>query len=241
MKLKLPDVTLVMMDGTCPELARLALQDTLELIEPRETLVFTPQPLLMPGTVWAEVPQWPDADSYCDFLWYELHKYIHTKFMLSIQWDAWVIDAGMWTDEFLEYDYVGAPWWFNDRYNVGNGTALRSLGLMRFLAEHSDVFTVDGKEDELLCRVYRPTLERHGFKWAPEQLASRFAFECARPSCESKHFMFHDSFNFPTVLDGSRLKERVRLMQENHYIRQGRKLTELETGRKPVILDRLGS
>jgi hypothetical protein len=76
---------------------------------------------------------------------------------------------------------------------------------------------------------------------APEQLASRFMFECTRPSPNSCHFMFHDSFNFPFVLDRDRLAERLRLMLENAYLQRGNKIAEIRAGRMPLILPRLAA
>jgi hypothetical protein len=96
-------------------------------------------------------------------------------------------------------------------------------------------------EDDLPSRKYRPALESHGFRWASEQLASRFMFECTRPSPNSRHFMFHDSFNFPFVLDRNRLAERLRLMLENPYLQKANKIAELRAGRRPLILPRLGA
>jgi hypothetical protein len=98
---------------------------------------------------------------------------------------------------------------------------------------------VPDNEDTVLCRRYRLKLQQRGFKWAPEDVASRFAFECTRPSADSKHFMFHDMFNFPAVLSGERLAERLRLCYANPYIRAGHKIPELESGRKALILPRL--
>ena len=246
MRLKLPDVTLVMMDCTCPELARLALLDTLELIEPAQTLwVSDADPPGMPnwnrtyGIHWVEIKPFKTIQEYCEFLWYDLLNFIPTKFFLNIQWDGWVVDPGMWDTEYLQYDFIGAPWWYDDGHNVGNGTGIRSTKLMRFLGEHRALLPVYGKEDELLGRVYRPILEHQGFKWAPEQLASKFSMECTRPSITSKHFMFHDSFNFPVMLSPEKYEQRLKLMRENPYIRKGKKLQELEQGRKALIIDRL--
>jgi hypothetical protein len=113
---------------------------------------------------------------------------------------------------------------------------------MRFIADHEDRFPlVTYKEDDLISRTYRPMLEQNGFVWAPETVAARFSFECTRPSPRSRHFMFHDSFNFPFVLAPDRLAERLRLMWENPHIKGGRKIAELRAGRKPLILPRLAA
>ncbi len=51
--------------------------------------------------------------------------------------------------------------------------------------------------------------------------------------------MFHDSFNFPSVLKGERLAERLRLMRENPNI--ARKVAELDQGREPIVMPRLAA
>jgi hypothetical protein len=168
------------------------------------------------------VPRWPSSKVFGKWLWSDLAGYLTTSHFILTEWDCWVANPEMWTDEFLEYDYIGAPWWTPpNNYNVGNGCGLRSTRLMRFLMDHPAEFPLlevppfEGNDDTTLSITYRERLEGYGFKWADEQLASRLAFEYTRPSLDSKHFMFHDSFNFPQVLSGDRLAERVRLMQEN--------------------------
>ena len=39
-----------------------------------------------------------------------LKKYTSNDFILLIQNDSFVTNLDKWTDEFLEYDYIGAPW-----------------------------------------------------------------------------------------------------------------------------------
>jgi predicted O-methyltransferase YrrM len=238
MKLRLPDVTLVMIDTQCHELARLAMEDSLREVEFGDAVIFSDEPIEVAGTRWVKVPKWPNIAECSNFMWYELPNHIQTKWAINIQWDSWIVDAGCWTDEFLQYDYVGAPWWYNDNLNVGNGCALRSSALMRFLQTNKDRFPLSmTQEDHLIGRVYRTALEQNGFKWPSETLASRFSLECTRPSHDSRHFMFHDSFNFPFALEGERLAERIRLMRANPAI--ARKVAELS--RQPMIVPRLAT
>jgi predicted O-methyltransferase YrrM len=238
MKLRLPDVTLVMIDTQCHELARLAMEDSLRDVEFGDAVIFSDESIKVAGARWVKVPKWPNIAKCSHFMWYELPDHIETKWAINIQWDSWIVDVDCWTDEFLQYDYVGAPWWYDDNLNVGNGCALRSRSLMRFLQTNTEKFPLSvSQEDHLIGRVYRPALEQAGFRWAPETLASRFSIECTRPSEDSRHFMFHDSFNFPFALKGERLAERVRLMRANPAI--ARKVAELD--RRPAILPRLGA
>ena len=241
MKLRLPDVTLVMIDATCPELSRLSLADSLAQVECGDVIVCSPERLAGEDVRWVQTPKWNDRLGCSKFIWYELPELVRTDFLLFTSWDAWIVDATQWSDEFLEYDYVGAPWWYDDGLNVGHGL-LRSRRLMQFLAANRETFPLQHPEDDVLSRHYRPALEREGYRWPSEQLASRFMFECTRPSPNSRHFMFHDSFNFPFVLKGERLIERVRLMWENPYLQQsGHKIAELRAGRRPLILPRLAA
>src|SRR5580765_2617084 len=189
MKVVLEDVTLVAIDTVCPELTEMAIQDCLKHVEPDEVRVFNSSNLKVPAT----------KEGLLGFAIYELPFLIKSKFIFFIHWDSWVIDPEMWTNEFLNYDYIGAPWWYKDGLNVGNsGFSIRSTDLMRFVAENKNSFPIYEPEDDVLCRRYRPLLQQ--FHWAPESLAQQFAFERTRPSISSRHFGFHGLFNWPFVL-----------------------------------------
>jgi hypothetical protein len=238
-KLQLPDVTLIIIDTQCHDLARLAVEDSIRDIDFGDVIIFSDRQIEVAGTRWVQVSPWPSVELCCEFVWYELYKHIKTSHLLIVQWDGWILDVGCWRPEFLQYDYVGAPWWYDDPWNVGNGSGLRSIRLMRFLDENRQAFPMRMPEDGVLCRHYRPALEKRGFRWPSEQLAAQFAFECTRPSPSSRHFMFHDMFNFPLVLEGERLAERLRLIYANAYLKRGKKIAELESGRRPMIMPRL--
>jgi hypothetical protein len=168
MKLHLPDVTLVMIDTQCHALARLAMADSLRDIAFGDAVIFADEPIAVEGTRFVKVPKWPNIGQCSHFMWYELPDHITTKFAINIQWDSWIVDAGCWSNEFLAYDYVGAPWWYNDALNVGNGCALRSRKLMKFLQQHKDCFPLTiSQEDHLISRIYRPTLEQCGSAGRP--------------------------------------------------------------------------
>jgi hypothetical protein len=46
---------------------------------------------------------------YSLFILYALRYFIETDFALIVQDDGWVVDGRNWRDEFLNYDYLGAP------------------------------------------------------------------------------------------------------------------------------------
>jgi hypothetical protein len=221
-KLFLPDVTLVCIETLDHALARLAIEDCVRKVEFGAVQIFTDKPEAF-GELQAEynhVPNWPEKKGWSSFLWGGVAPYLRTTHVLSIQWDSWVVDTSMWASGYLDFDYIGAPWWYSDFKNVGNcGFSIRSTRLTRFLATHQTEFPCDTDlDDDLLCRKYRPKLEARGFTWAPENLARDFAFECVRPAPDSRHFGFHAAFNFPHVLEREPLLERVRLMKASPYV-----------------------
>ncbi len=130
-------------------------------------------------------------EAYSKFILKELYKYIHTKYVLIVQHDGFVRNPEAWTNEFLDYDYIGATWWYKDGKNVGNGGfSLRSKKLLELCANLPTNAT--HPEDHIICRDMRPYLESKGIKFAPESLANQFSFEgYNQPGTYTNQFGFH--------------------------------------------------
>ncbi len=113
------------------------------------------------------------VQDYETFVAKELHELVDTSHVLMVQWDGYVLNGSAWDDEFLKYDFVGAPWFWDGV--VGNaGFSLISKRLLEELAKpeyEASPF------DTNLCRKYRKQLEDRGFKFAPTDLAARFSVE----------------------------------------------------------------
>lgn len=109
----------------------------------------------------------------------ELYKHVDTEYMLIIQWDGYVLNYLAWNPAWLEYDYIGAPWWYTDGLNVGNGGfSLRTRRLMELTAQDSAFDKVFHPEDDAICRKRRRYLEtQYGVKFAPDELARKFSIE----------------------------------------------------------------
>lgn len=209
--LALPDVTIFLLHGgVATELSRMALCDTLARVAAARTIVLTPEP-----DVWGDFPVEIVEIARClsladaqRVLWYVVPPLVETSHMMHVEWDGWVVDPTMWDDEYLEYDYVGAPWPFHDdEYKVGNGLALRSARLMKFLANRPGEFPLPTREDHTLCREYRPFLEKLGFRFAPLWLATKFSWE--RGAYPGRSFLFHGAFNWPRLLTPRDVAERI--------------------------------
>lgn len=225
-KLDLQDVTLVMVETREHALASLAIEDCLKVATFGDVLILTDKPAEFSSVAehcnprFYEVPDWPSKVGWSQSWWYDVPPLLRTSQTLNIQWDSWIWKPELWTDEFLKYDYIGAPWWYKDGKNVGNGGfSLVSTRLKRYLRAQRWKFPCDTPvDDDLLCRKYRPALEEVGFVWAPEKVANRFAFECCRPAPTSEHFGFHALFNWSEVLPEARFLARMRLAVTSPYI-----------------------
>lgn len=146
----------------------------------------------------------PDADitpiapitskrEYSTFVMKELYKHVDTPHVLIIQWDGFVLNPFAWTDAFLDYDYIGAPWPRHlcaslNLAEVGNGGfSLRSRRLLECVA------ALDGDchpEDHVICRTHGEYLRSAGLTFSPEEVASRFSIEGGRWAGQ---FGFHQS------------------------------------------------
>jgi Protein of unknown function (DUF5672) len=225
--LRLDDISLTMVETMEHALGRLAINDCVTKAHFASVLIFTDQPeLFQPLECDAQfitVPNWPTKQQWSKFSWHGMVPHVRTSMICHVQWDSAVWEPNCWTDEFLKYDIVGAPWPWHATKRVGNlGFSLRSTRIVRYLYNHRDKFPIiNAVDDDLICRVYRVALEDAGFVWAPEHVARRFAFECEAPNLETRHFGFHACYNFRHVLDHDALLQRARLMRDSEYI--GRK------------------
>ena len=143
-------------------------------------------------------PQINSRQAYSQFIIKELHKHVHTDFVLMVQWDGFIINPDAWSPLFLDYDYIGAVWhWHEEGRRVGNGGfSLRSRVLCQLTADPEFVY-MNLNEDDLICHVNRRWLEDQGIKFAPEKLARYFSFE--RELSNIKTFGFHGDFNFERI------------------------------------------
>ena len=229
-RLSLKNVTLVVIETRAHELMRITAQELVDVIDFGEVLIYSDNfnALRVPVASYHLVPDWPSKKEWEQFLWVGATPDIRTEFALMVQWDAGLFDPEMWSEAFLKYDYIGAPWYFEHGLNVGNGGfTINSRRLLRYIYDHQETFPMVPPLDVTLCRTYRPALEVHGFRWAPDPIALDFAFETVRPDPTSRHFGYHGIFNWPRVLNKERLERRVRLAQVNPYIKGTKMLEQL--------------
>ena len=106
-----------------------------------------------------------NIESYAEYnaFWIKkINNYLSTDFLLNIHDDGFVINPDAWTDEFLEYDYIGALWPVGlhhptvtsfDRCGNG-GFSLRSKKFLEISQKYCPVLP-NIPEDALCCRIKR--------------------------------------------------------------------------------------
>jgi hypothetical protein len=199
---KLPNVTVVIIDCYKHKEAIEAIEKTLEQIEPFATVFLTDgysHKLDLKDLNVSLVDVFPpikSKETYSEFVIKELYKSFDTDYVLIIQGDGYVLDGSAWSDDFLNYDYIGATWGYRDGRNVGNGGfSLRSRKLMEILATDPEI-KIMHPEDEITGRLYRDYLVKtHGIKFAPPEIADKFSYECNAP--QQPTFGFHGQFHSP--------------------------------------------
>ncbi|TRZ81175.1 hypothetical protein D4R86_03070 [bacterium] len=190
----LPDVTLVCVDClNYHKAVKAILKSTKEIIF-KQVYFFTDIEFEIPDVTIISIDSIKSAEEYCTYLIKEVPNYVKSDYMLVIQWDGFVLNPYSWTDEFLEYDYIGALWGYSienpkDIYDNGNGGfSLRSKILMDIVKNDINIEQIF-PEDHHIGRTYRPYLESLGIRFAPNDLAAKFSVECV--GTVSNQFGFH--------------------------------------------------
>lgn len=209
--LKLPNVTLIAPTGTHYSDTIAAIEKSCSKVEFGKVKFVSPEkPEGLPDYIIHEQSdRMDDYMSYNSYVFKRLHRHVQTTHCLLVQYDSWVINPDIWKDEWLEWDYIGAPWqirensyiaWGNmERVRVGNGGfSLRSMRLMS-LPERLDLPLVQEQgyynEDGNICCYHRVKFLEEGIKYAPLETAIRFSFENIIPeNINVTTFGFHKNF-----------------------------------------------
>uniref|UniRef100_A0A6M3J883 DUF5672 domain-containing protein n=1 Tax=viral metagenome TaxID=1070528 RepID=A0A6M3J883_9ZZZZ len=192
--LKLPDITLVAVSGLGYQTA----ENIKALEKSQEGIEFGAVKYLQFGGI-------KNIDDWNYHIIYELPDHIHTDFALLVHGDGYVINPELWRDEWLEWDYIGAPWPLpQDDYSyrddlgrlqrVGNSVSLRSIGLMNAVATREwKPYYGNTNEDGFICCHNRSFLESLGYRIAPLEVAVHFSKEREIPeNVGLKTFAFHE-------------------------------------------------
>lgn len=192
--LQLPDVTLIALTGKNYQAHKRAIKHSTKDIK------FGGVKL-----VWDETIK--NIDDWNYKVVFELWKYVETDFALLIHPDGFVVNPESWNNDWLNYDYIGAPWPLPiDDYSyrdingeiirVGNSVSLRSKHIMALpdlLGLEWKSFHGNTNEDGYLCVNMRHYLLDEGVNFAPLEVAKWFSRERDIPENADvdKPFCFH--------------------------------------------------
>ncbi len=107
--------------------------------------------------------------------------------LLHIHPDGYIVNASAWNPDWLNYDYIGAPW--GNRIVGNNGFALISRRFWKEVARMNIPPEECFPADAVFCypveipipggrgKHLKPALEAAGMKYAPFEVASRFSAE----------------------------------------------------------------
>jgi hypothetical protein len=176
-------------------------------------LISTSKPKNLPSNIKWKQTLPLDYRQYSVFVMFSLQNFIETDFCLIVQDDGWIIDGNNWSNDFLNYDYIGAPC---HAAFVGNelvqgfqwagtsnpkpviiqngGLSFRSMKLLKAPSSHGALYYFSNEnvlqnEDVQLSGIFRSELESLGIKFAPDGIAKHFSVEYLGP-------IFHDDLNF---------------------------------------------
>ena len=163
------------------------------------------------GVEYVQAPPIRTTKDYSDLLLTGLRQYVTGTHVLIIQWDSFILHPELWTDDFLQYDYIGAVWPHHPDTPVGNGGfSLRSVKLLEAL--ESPTITKRHPEDVCICVDNKVILESDfGIQFAPTNVAEQFAVERAEWHTA---FGFHGFFNFGKVLSPEELSTFIDLLPD---------------------------
>lgn len=191
--IELPDVTLLAPTGNHIEETIQAVLKCCEFINFGEVKLVTHEELELPDDVTLEKSIYP-MDSYYNYNKYvfeDLYRHVDTTHCLLMQYDSWIIHPELWEDEWLNYDYIGAPWavkenayiaWDSGEHvRVGNGGfSFRSKKLLEIPFKYRLSLTQEQgyyNEDGNICCYHRKSFLDGGIKYAPINVAAKFSFE----------------------------------------------------------------
>ena len=191
-KIKLSDVTLLAATSVEIDQTQLALKISSYNIEFGAVKLLSSE---LPSKKYADIEYVSilpmDFLGYSKLIIEDLHKYFKTSHCLVIQSDSFVVNSDLWKDEFLKYDYIGAPWSEKIKIDsnlildmkenrVGNGGfSLRSRKLAETTSKidfNSLKFPIKS-EDVVICHYMYKDMLHNGINFAPPEVAAKFSME----------------------------------------------------------------
>jgi len=192
--LKLPNVTLIALGSTNIEGMYRALEHSQQGIEWGAVKLITEM-------------QCKTIDEWNHAIIFDLRRFVDTDYCMLVHPDGFVVHPESWRPEFLNYDYIGAPWPLpTDTYSyrtpdgeivrVGNSVSIRSRRILNLPFDLEFAWRSyygNTHEDGFLTCHNRRLLQHFGCKFASIEVAKYFSREMEIPENQDvdKPFAFH--------------------------------------------------
>ena len=193
-------ITLICIFNTYIKESYKTILNTMSKIKFNKILLFTPEsnfPILEPIKDYVELikSDIPNGLAYERIHCFVAPKYIDTDYYFQIHHDSILVSTKNWRDEFLNYDYIGAPWRKDKKFSLGplididnnhrvgnSGFHIRTKKLADFLMSNKKFDSLIGTKygDDLIIvgdEDIRPEIDAAGFKFSPIEVAKYFSYE----------------------------------------------------------------
>jgi glycosyltransferase involved in cell wall biosynthesis len=194
-KLRLPDVTLLTVTSVNVDQTSAVLLHCAECVEfGAVKMLSSALPTITdPRVQYIRIPP-IDFFGYSRVIIEALNEYVQTSHCLIVQSDGFILDPTRWRQQFVEYDYIGAPWpeyitiggpgsrrqLRLDKNPVGNGGfSLRSKKLLEVTSrlQFDRLDFPQKSEDLLICHYLYDDMRAAGIRFAPPEIAALFSIE----------------------------------------------------------------
>ncbi len=181
---------------------------------------------------------------YSDYC-FHMSDYSDNDFVLIVQHDGFICNPKLWDDDFLKFDYLGAP--FNNFamsicsdqfmespcYNsVGNGGfSLRSKKLLNFMKFISNLPRIREEEDIVLCIQYYNLAKSMGIKFADKNLSHKFSYESDMKAdrwITTEYFDPIKQFGFHHISNKNKLLKDLKIRNEVKHFTNYLKKSKIE-------------
>ena len=114
--INLPNVTIIAVSSIEIERTIRALQYSCRGINFGEVKFVTHEDVNPDGITIHKVPRINSSDEFSKITIYDLPKYVNTEYCILVQYDGFIVHPEQWTDEFLNYDWIGPLWTIGHNY-----------------------------------------------------------------------------------------------------------------------------
>lgn len=132
---------------------------------------------------------------------------ISADFILTIHWDGFIVNPKAWTNKFLKYDYIGAPWPWIQNYVGNGGFCLKSRRFLQAQQEIIKNIDILNDPDDLFL----------SFKMRPEFLKRKCVYGDSvgyQFSTEYGGYFNHNSFGFHDFRPNPQFKPLISMLNK---------------------------